>query len=436
LFRAKPPASDVAGAVAGRPDPPQPLPSLAGAPWLSNPRLASVITALESEGGGARVVGGAVREALIGRPVREVDVATTVTPEEVVRLAGLAGLKAVATGIEHGTITVIAGGVAYEVTTLRRDVETDGRRAVVAFTTDWAADAARRDFTINALYVALDGTLHDPVGGYRDIAARRVRFIGEPRDRIREDYLRILRLFRIHAEFGHGGLDPGGVEAAGELRGGLCTLSRERVRQELMRLLAAPGAASVVPVMDRRGILEALELGAIDLGRFARLTEIERAAGLAGDAVLALAALALPPGEPGAPVRLGERLRLSRAETARLAALAGPDEVSPSMDERARRRFVYRAGAAAARDRVLMAWAASDAGADDPGWRDLLAMATSWRAPGFPLRGRDLRGLGIPPGARLGEALGEIERRWVEADFRPGRDELLAWARELADCRS
>ena len=409
---------------------PLPLPSLAGAAFLRQPRLAAVVGALEKAGGRACVVGGSVRDALIGRPVREVDIATTLTPHDASRACLQAGLKAVPTGIEHGTVTVICDGMPFEVTTLRRDVRTDGRRAVVAFTADWAEDASRRDFTMNALYAALDGTVFDPVGGYRDLAARRVRFIGDARARIREDYLRILRLFRFHAEFGRGDPDAAGLAAAAELASGLAGLSRERVRQELMRLLDAPGAAPAVAAMERSGIFAALGLASPHVERFAALKATGRMR--AGeDAVLALAALLLAPRHGRDAEALAARLRLARDETRRLAALEGWEGVSPALGGKERAELCYRAGGGAARDRALLAWAACGAPADDAGWGALVDFTETWTSPEFPLKGRDLLRLGIARGPALGRALAALESHWIESGFAPDRQALLARARDM-----
>lgn len=408
-----------------------PLPNIAGAKWLTTPALGRIFTALEAGGGHARVVGGAVRDALLNRTVAEIDIATTVLPDDILRLASVAGLKAVATGIEHGTVTVIADHTPYEVTTLRRDVETDGRRAVVAFTTDWREDALRRDFTMNALYASRDGTLHDPICGYDDLRRRRVRFIGDATTRIREDYLRILRFFRFHAEIGHGEPDRDGLDATVALRDGLAGLSRERVRNELLRLLAAPGAVAAVRVMAENGIVDAIGFNRPDVGRLERLAALEAVLGEAGDSLLRLAALALVHDDDGSADALAERLRLANDERDRLAAMAGWESASPSLSGRQRHELIYRAGPRGARDRVLIAWAASGAAPDAPAWRELFEATGSWRPPVFPLKGRDLIAIGMEHGPRLGKLLGRLEREWIARDFEPGRDELLEIARRI-----
>ncbi len=233
------------------------LPDLRQAEWLRRPATVAVFAALTAKGAEARAVGGAVRNTLMGTPVKDVDIATTALPADVMRLAAEAGLHSVPTGFEHGTVTVVAQHVPYEVTTLRRDIETFGRHARVTFTTDWAEDARRRDFTMNALYCSADGVVHDPLGGYDDLSARRVRFIGDARARIREDYLRTLRFFRFLAQYGNGAApDPEGLAAAIAEKAGLAGLSGERIRAELLLLLAAPGAVEAVRAMREATLLE------------------------------------------------------------------------------------------------------------------------------------------------------------------------------------
>ncbi len=263
-------------------------PSLQGAAWLERPETKAVFAALGRDGAETRAVGGAVRNALLGLPVTEIDLATTALPEQVLELAGKAGMKAVPTGIDHGTITVIAGKTPFEVTTLRRDVETFGRHARIAYTTSWEEDAKRRDFTLNALYAGEDGTLFDPLGGFADLVAGRVRFIGEAEDRIKEDYLRILRFFRFHAYYGKGDMDEAGLHASVKLRAGLAKLSAERIGGELKRLLVAPRASLAVEALYDYGLLTELLGGVPRLNRFERLTAIEQANAVAADASLRL----------------------------------------------------------------------------------------------------------------------------------------------------
>src|SRR5262245_32610499 len=278
------------------------------AEWLREAPLRGILTALERDGEEARVVGGAVRNALLGEPHGDIDIATTALPHEVMRRVATAGFKAVPTGIEHGTVTVIAASQPYEVTTLREDVETFGRHAKVAFGRDWRRDAERRDFTINALFASRDGTIHDYVGGLADIAARRVRFIGDPAQRIAEDYLRILRFFRFHAAYGEGAPDPEGVAACIDGRAGLDRLSRDRIRMEVLKLLVARHAVPALAVMTEAGLLEQVLGGVPLLASFANMIKLEAVLALSPDAVRRLGALSVSVVEDAE--RLRERLRL------------------------------------------------------------------------------------------------------------------------------
>src|ERR1700691_1954549 len=291
---------------------------LGGAAWLKHGEVARLLALLDRDGEEARVVGGAVRNTLLHLPVGEIDVATTALPEEVMRRVEAAGWKAIPTGIEHGTVTVVIDGKPFEVTTLRRDIETYGRKAKVVFGRDWTADAQRRDFTINALSAAADGKIYDYVGGIADIAARRVRFIGDAEKRIAEDYLRILRFFRFHAWYGEGAPDAAGLHACIRARAGLEMLSRERVRMELLKLLHAPHATPMLAVMAETGILGAVLGGVPLLASFENVVKAEAAMGFSADAVRRLGALAVTVKEDGE--RLGQRLRLSNAEAERLVA--------------------------------------------------------------------------------------------------------------------
>ncbi len=302
---------------------------LGDADWLRHGEVARLLAALDCDGEEARVVGGAVRNALLNLAVDEIDVATTAVPDEVVRRVTGAGWKSVPTGIEHGTVTVVIDGKPFEVTTLRQDVETYGRHAKVAFGRDWRTDAERRDFTINALSASAAGKVHDYVGGIADIAARRVRFIGEPRERIAEDFLRILRFFRFHAWYGDGAPDTAGLHASILARAGLETLSRERVRMELLKLLLAPRPTPTLVVMAETGIL-GLVLGGVPLlAGFENMAKVEAATGRGADAVRRLGALNVLVREDAE--RLAERLRLSNAEAERLVALEHWWRVKPEI---------------------------------------------------------------------------------------------------------
>jgi len=389
---------------------------LVSADWLARPATQAVFAALAAQGHAARAVGGAVRNALLGRPVVDVDIATTAKPDDVIAAAGAAGLCAVPTGIAHGTVTVLADRVTYEVTTLRRDVETHGRHATVAFTDDWAADARRRDFTINALYCSADGEVFDPLGGAADIDARRVRFIGDPRARIREDYLRILRFFRLTAEYAAGAPDAEGLVACVLERDGLQRLSAERIRQELLRLLVAPRAPALVGAMLDYGLLP-LVLGLAPRPTLLRrLADLEAALGSVPHAILRLAALAVEVPEDAS--RLTERLRLSNDERDRLVRLAtNVPGLGRPVSDAAARAYLYAEGAVAYRDRILMAWARSADAADSQSWRTRLALPERWQPPRFPLGGADVMALGVPAGPRVGELLRAVEAWWIAGDF-------------------
>ncbi len=405
------------------------LPSLANAEWLQRPQTRAVLAALSADGAQARAVGGSVRNSLMGAPAKDVDIATTALPAEVIELAQRAGLHAVPTGIEHGTVTVVAGKVPFEVTTLRRDIETFGRHARVTFTTDWREDAMRRDFTMNALYCDAEGRVHDPLGGYGDLKAMRVRFIGDPRERIREDFLRILRFFRFFAEYGGAGSpDSEGVAAARAERAGLAQLSSERIRAELLRLLQAPGAVGALTVMRDNELLAPLLGTAGDVERVERLAAIEAAQGLAPDPLLRLAALA-----SGTREDLQQRLRLSTAEAARLANAERRDAAfDPSTDGAAAKAFIYRHGEQAFTDGMLLDWARSGDGGDDRQRADRLDLPTRWSAPPLPVRGADVMALGIAPGPGVGRVLEAFEAWWMGADYPADARRIGAKLEELA----
>jgi poly(A) polymerase len=378
---------------------------------------------LDCDGEEARVVGGAVRNALIGQPFDEIDVATTAVPEEVVRRAAAAGFKTVPTGIDHGTVTVIIERHPFEVTTLREDVETYGRHAKVEFGREWRRDAERRDFTMNALSLTRDGTVHDYVGGLDDLAARRVRFIGEPAQRIAEDYLRILRFFRFHAAYGEGLPDPQGLHACIVARGGLETLSRERIRMEMVKLLLARHTVPTLAVMSETGLLEIVLGGVPLLASLSNMIKLEAALGLPADPVRRLAALGEFVTEDAD--RLRERLRLANVEHARLASMAeGWWRISPAAGEPAERALLYRIGPENYVDRVLLAWSRSDAGVADARWRALATLPDRWRAPAFPLKAADFMAAGIGKGPALGAAMRAAEAAWVAAGFPSDRAAL------------
>jgi poly(A) polymerase len=389
--------------------------SLAHADWLRHGPLAQLLAVLNRDGEEARPIGGAVRNALLGQVPGDIDLATTAPPGEVMRRAEAAGFKAVPTGIDHGTVTVVVESRPFEVTTLREDVETFGRKATVRFGRDWKADAQRRDFTINALSVTADGTVHDYVGGLADLGARRVRFIGDPATRIAEDYLRILRFFRFHAAYGEGPPDPAGLHAVILARDGLDKLSRERVRMELIKLLPAPHAVPTMAVMAEAGILGAVLGGVPLLASLSNMTKLEAALGLAPDSIRRLGALAVLVVEDAE--RLWRRLRLANIEYERLASMGdGWWRVAPTIGAQGAHTLLYRLGEFYL-DRVLVAWSRSQAGVADAAWRELANLPAVWTPPRFPLKAADFVKRGMIKGPALGAALRAAEAAWIAADF-------------------
>jgi poly(A) polymerase len=385
-------------------------------PWMIAPETRAVMAAL----GEARFVGGAVRNALLGTAVCDIDIAVPMTPQRAEAGLQAAGIKVIPTGLAHGTLTAIVGSRTFEITSLRRDVATDGRHAVIAYTEDWSADAARRDFTINALYAAADGTLFDYATGVEDLIAGRVRFMGDPATRIAEDYLRVLRLFRFHAWYGRGEIDAAALRAAAAARQGLRKLSGERIAKELLRLLEAPLPGAVLRVMAAAAILPELLPGALLLPRLEQLAEIQRDNFFAPDPLLRLAALLA---DAAAATAVGRHLRLSNADRDRLtmaladAGSTGSDGIVSYLSVREVRKLLYRIGAGAFKDRVLLKWAAAPKGAAAIQWRMLLAMADAWERPRLPLTGRDVMRAGVPEGPEVGRVLDEVEAWWVDCDF-------------------
>jgi poly(A) polymerase len=385
------------------------------APWLQSGPTARVLELLNGNGEEARVVGGAVRNALLKIPVADIDIATTALPDEVIRRAKAAGIKSVPTGVDHGTVTLVIDAHPFEVTTLREDTETFGRKAKVAFGRDWVGDAQRRDFTINGLSVDADGVVHDHVGGLDDIVAKRVRFIGDPDRRIAEDYLRILRFFRIHAAFGAGDPDREGYLACIRARAGLASLSAERVRMEMLKLMVAEGAAVAVTAMADGGFLLSIFGGVAYTGPLKMMIAAERLLGLAPDPVRRLGALAVAVTEDAR--RIAVRLRLTNAETRALDSMGHRWWRLAGMDEGTARRRLYRLGEDRYRERLLLAWARAGEGTDAAHWRELATLAARWTPPKFPLKAADFIVRGIAEGPALGQVLALAEDAWLAADF-------------------
>src|SRR6202011_3993479 len=383
---------------------------LSDAPWLSSGPAARVLVLLNRNGEEARVVGGAVRNALMNIPIGDIDIATTALPDEVVRRAKAAGIKSVPTGIDHGTVTLVVSGKPFEVTSLREDTETFAPKAKVAFGRDWIVDARRRDFTINGLSVDSAGVVHDHVGGLDDIAERRVRFIGDPDLRIAEDYLRILRFFRIHAAFGAGEPDRAGYLACIRAREGLATLSAERVRMEMLKLMVAQGAAGAVAAMADGGLLLPIIGGVAYTGPFAAMISAERLLGLEPDAVRRLGALAVAVTEDAK--RVAARLRLTNSETKALDSMGHRWWRLAGMDEAIARRRLYRLGEDRYRDRLMLAWARAGGDTDSAHWSELATLPERWSAPKFPLKAADFIARGIAQGPVLGRVLALAEDAW------------------------
>ncbi|MBL8555705.1 MAG: CCA tRNA nucleotidyltransferase [Phenylobacterium sp.] len=412
--------------------------SLGLRPWITAPATAAVFDALEAEGGPdcARFVGGCVRNALLGRPIDDIDIATTLTPERVTAALKAARIRAVPTGIEHGTVTAVNQKLPHEITTLRRDVSTDGRRATVAFTDDWAQDAQRRDFTLNALYARRDGSIFDPTGqGVADARAGRIVFVGDPEQRLTEDHLRNLRFFRFHAWFGRGAPDAAALAACAKLKDQIDHLAAERISKELLKLLAADDPRDAVRLMAGAGVLEVILKAPADLDRFDGLVGIEADQLFDCDPTLRLAAL-LPDDQVAAGGFAG-RVRLSNDDRDRiLAALAPMPELRSWMSPREIRRAVYAVGQETVRDRAKLAWASAPGTAAAMQWRGLIALAESWSPPAMPLTGADVMNAGVPKGPLVGRVLKEVEDWWIDHDFLDDRfsaiEKLKAVAQGMA----
>jgi poly(A) polymerase len=406
------------------------------APLRQGP-LARALEALNGGGEETRLVGGAVRDLALGESVVDFDLTTTATTDEVIRRAEEAGFKVALTGVAHGTVTIIVDGRAFETTTLREDVEMDGRWAKVAFGRDFVADARRRDFTINALSLSADGTVHDHVGGLEDLRAGRVRFIGGAEARIRDDYLRILRFFRFSARFSASGVDREGLSAAIRLRDGLARLSRERVRAELMRLLVAPRASEVVRIMGECGFLEPILGGVGYATRLGRLIAIEADRGMAGDALLRLAALGAA--IPEDADRLREQLRLANAEADRLrsaaGALIGLHGIAAPPPFQGLRALLFNVGREAAHDALALAQAESEAPPSDTAFAAAGGFLTDAAEPKLPISGADLLARGVATGRPVGRALRAFQALWIRAGF-PKEPETLTRLLEEAVAES
>ena len=403
--------------------------------WFREERVQRVLDVLNGDGGETRIVGGAVRNALMGHAVGDIDMATTFLPEAVMERAKAAGMKPVPTGIDHGTVTVVADGKPFEVTTLRADVETFGRHATVRFGSDWKEDAERRDLTINALYAGRDGDVIDLVGGLADIETNTVRFIGDARTRIAEDYLRILRFFRFFAWYGGGRPDAEGLRASVAGRDGLKTLSAERVWMEIKKLMKAVDPSRALLWMRQTGVLTVVlpESEKWGIDAVPGLIDSERTLGFEPDPYLRLAAM-IPPDREKISA-MARRLRFSNAERDRMLAFADAPEVSSDIAESALRHLLYRNGRDGILMRLRLALAAArakaaagdlEAAANAARLKTMTELATKWEKPELPFTGGDIINTGVPAGPRIGILLGELEDWWVSGDFKDDRAALAA----------
>lgn len=386
---------------------------LAIMPWLDWPGTRRLVEALDPPN--LRFVGGAVRDAWLGVVANDVDIATPLVPDDVVQRLKTARIKVVPTGLAHGTVTAVVDQHSFEITTLRHDVATDGRHAVVAFTDDWQADAARRDFTINALYADVDGTVFDYFGGIDDLNARRVRFIGDPLQRIAEDALRILRFFRFSARFAALPLDATGLAACTARRHDLLSLSRERIRDEFLKLLASPSPVPVVEAMQSAGLFAHFLPEMIGPASLSFLVQTEQQLGLPPEPLRRLASLL--PRAVGTVSDVAARLKLSNAQRKRLLDMAEPAGIDDQLSERAARAQLYRHGKQSFVDRLLLSKP------DIFHATVLLAQAENWVIPKLPFGGNDMIARGVLPGPEVARLLRSFETAWIAADFPDSHEE-------------
>lgn len=391
--------------------------------WLQDSELQAIMRLLNEGEGEARIAGGAVRNALLEQPISDIDIATTLVPRDVILRAKAAGYKSVPTGIEHGTVTVILGKTSFEITTLREDVETDGRHAKVLYGTNWTADAQRRDLTMNALYLNADGTVFDPLGGMADVLAHNVRFIDDAETRIREDYLRILRFFRFFAWYGKFRPDADGLRACAKLKVGLASLSVERIWQELTKLFAAPQPGRAVLWMRQTGVLSTVlpETEKWGIDNLPALVEAETENSWQPDAVLRLMSI-LPPQEEKLSA-MAERLKLPNKVRDRLAAWAATSGAQPSIKQGEFEQWLYNEDTQAVSDHIRLSIARGNG--DKKKFQRQLKWLSRWQKPECPVKGRDLISIGIEPGPQISDRLQDIEKRWVESGFKLSKEDLL-----------
>lgn len=405
----------------------KPIGKLADQDWMTAPETARVMAALNKDGGEARFVGGCVRDALINRRVYDIDIATPMTPDEVIKKLDLARIRHIPTGLKHGTVTALVDGHPFEITTLRIDVKTHGRHADVAFTDDWKEDAARRDFTMNAIFCDREGNLYDAFGGIEDLRMGRVRFVGDAHKRIEEDVLRILRFFRFHAHYGREAIDPQALAACSAHAAALENLSAERVSKEILKMLESDHAAPVWQAMAEAGVMAHVLPQAISTGRLARLIALEERFSCKTDVIRRLAALI---GNDDAIFKetVG-RLRLSNDHALRLLIFTQDAELISDENIPVLHRLIYKFGNDAVRSLLLLR--AADGKFPDEKLAEYYQAATGWRVPRFPLTGIDVMKSGIAAGPEVGKVLSRIEDWWAKKDFMPGRTECLARLEEI-----
>jgi poly(A) polymerase len=405
------------------------LPSLAEHEIFDTPGLRAVLAAISGAGGEVRMVGGCVRNALLGEAIHDIDIATNLVPSQVVKAAADAKLRSVSTGIEHGTVTIVSDGTGFEVTTLRHDIETDGRKAKVKYTDDWASDAARRDFTLNALYCSGDGEVFDPLEGFADLESRTIRFVGDPDARIREDYLRILRFFRFISQYGRGEADTNGLAACARLKDGLQQLSRERIGQEFCKLLCGARASEVAKLMNEAGVSRTLFEADLRDTLLACVNARAKTLGVVPDYTTLLNA-ALPLSAD----KLSTLLRLSNNQTRSLNELQSATAPTPALRDIERKVVLYQTGAQTWSRAVLLAWASLGLGEEDE-WRRLLKLPDEWQVPVFPVKGSDVVAAGFEAGPQVGKVLKSLEDWWMAGGFLADRDELLSRiSSQRSDC--
>jgi len=394
--------------------------------WHGRPQAELVMNALSAGGHKSMFVGGCVRDALLERPVNELDIATPEPPERVVTLLEAAGLKAIKTGIEHGTVTAICDGISFQITTLRQDIETFGRYARVKYTQNWAKDAARRDLTLNALYCDIKGNVFDPLGGWSDLKAGRIRFVGDAHVRIKEDLLRLLRYFRFYAYYGCSPADEKALTACSKMAPRIKKLSIERVWHELSRLLNAPNPVSAVMLMHKHAILPYLLPEAIHCDLLDRLVQLEQQTKTAPDYLRRITVMVSLSGEEAC--LLTTRFKFSKLDRKRFCILCDPPEwPDPKANVKQSRAAIYRLGKELFAELVLIG-AAKFPNED---WLALLALSKKLSIPAFTVNGSDVVSMGIPVGPQVGKILQDVENWWINGDFQAGRDDCLNYLRSV-----